>query len=316
MSWEADCRTRSTCWNIASASVRGSSHIRHGVECQDAHRVGLTKDGVLVIVVSDGAGSASHARWGAEIAVTHAYGYLTGMAGVTANHDTYELAEVVEHAMMFVHQSITDRATFLSLPVSSFHSTLTCVVVSSAGVIVGKIGDGVVVGSSDTYGLRTLLKPEIGEYVNSTYFITQLGVHPGTIVADTVVPESIAVSTDGLLEVAFDQPYSACIPWERFFGPLFTWVSGSGDLYDRNAMVADFLRSDLIRERCDDDLTLVLVTRVECQSNVESTTEMAERRSEFPEEAFDEMLPDERAQPIDAGPPPVGASNDRNHVHG
>ena len=58
---------RMSAWVTASASVIGSSHVATGVPCQDACVIKTTKaDEWVVIVVSDGAGTASRAEEGAR----------------------------------------------------------------------------------------------------------------------------------------------------------------------------------------------------------------------------------------------------------
>lgn len=247
-------------WKIASASVQGTSHKAVDVECQDVHRVDVTPVGELIIVVADGAGSAKHARWGAEIAVTNVTDILIARLAESAPDSLDSLATIVEQAVRGGHAALISTAESAGLPVRSFHTTLTCVLVSDVGVIVGKIGDGVVVDRSESAGLQTLAPPDNGEYVNSTYFLTQLDGGHAKLFGGEVLPDAIAVTTDGLLEVAFDLPYSECVPWENFFNPLFAWLSSATDDEDADARLAGFLTSEAIRSRCDDDLTLVIAT--------------------------------------------------------
>ena len=248
-------------WNIASASVQGASHRLADVECQDVHRVEVTQHGSLIIVVADGAGSAKNARWGAEIAVANVFERVRLLLEASPPDSLDTLVDIVMSSVRYGHDAIVDTATRLGQPLRSFHATLTCVIASDVGVAVGKIGDGVVVDQSPMYGLQTLAMPDNGEYVNSTYFLTQLSDGYAGLYGVEYLPDSIAVMTDGLLEVAFDQPYGACVPWPNFFGPMFTWLASSNSEVDMDAELAGFLGSDAIRERSDDDLTLVLATR-------------------------------------------------------
>ena len=59
-------------WRFAAASVLGTSHLRHGLPCQDSHACRAVTDGdgrtALVLAVSDGAGSAARAEEGSAIA--------------------------------------------------------------------------------------------------------------------------------------------------------------------------------------------------------------------------------------------------------
>src|SRR5215469_2781463 len=66
----------SATWKIVSSSVTGTSHAKTGLPCQDAHG-GLTlPDGTLLFAVADGAGSASRADHGSQIAAKDALEFL------------------------------------------------------------------------------------------------------------------------------------------------------------------------------------------------------------------------------------------------
>ena len=54
-------------WTWAAARCRGTSHIQTGTRCQDAISSTATSDGVLISVLSDGAGSAELGGQGASI---------------------------------------------------------------------------------------------------------------------------------------------------------------------------------------------------------------------------------------------------------
>jgi hypothetical protein len=59
-----------TAWITANASIIGSSHVATGTPCQDASVVKTAKGGEwVVIVVSDGAGTATRAEEGAHLVV-------------------------------------------------------------------------------------------------------------------------------------------------------------------------------------------------------------------------------------------------------
>ena len=55
-------------WRVGEASVRGTSHEKKGQPCQDAHYWDTLPEGVLVVAVADGAGSAALGEVGAAVA--------------------------------------------------------------------------------------------------------------------------------------------------------------------------------------------------------------------------------------------------------
>jgi hypothetical protein len=60
-------------WRVAAASAIGTSHVASGTKCQDAHEFGVfdtSGENILILVISDGAGSAKHSGTGAQCAVS------------------------------------------------------------------------------------------------------------------------------------------------------------------------------------------------------------------------------------------------------
>ena len=66
----------SSTWQTIGASVTGASHVKTNLPCQDAHGFAELPGGLLIAVVSDGAGSAPLAEVGAQTAVSAAMDYL------------------------------------------------------------------------------------------------------------------------------------------------------------------------------------------------------------------------------------------------
>ena len=56
-------------WNVAAASVQGTSHIKRAQPCQDACYWVILDDNVLIAAVADGAGSVSLSDVGSNLAV-------------------------------------------------------------------------------------------------------------------------------------------------------------------------------------------------------------------------------------------------------
>jgi hypothetical protein len=104
--------------------------------------------------------------------------------------------------------------------------------------------------------------PERGEYANTTRFLTdgdapdhiRVAALPGT-------PTDIAIMTDGLQSLALD--YASESVHEPFFRGMFQPLqgsSGSGELPALSASLGQFLSSDRVRSRADDDVSLILAT--------------------------------------------------------
>jgi hypothetical protein len=64
-------------WRVVGTSVRGASHEKDGLPCQDAQASRLIDPDWVALAVADGAGSAAHSELGARAAVARAVDVLS-----------------------------------------------------------------------------------------------------------------------------------------------------------------------------------------------------------------------------------------------
>jgi hypothetical protein len=229
-------------WRPLAASVAGAGHRARGVGCEDASCVEVLDDGTLLIAVADGAGSAPLAAEGSVRAVDAAMEALR--AGV-------DLCAVMEGARLALEpvvagERLGDRAT-----------TLLVVRAGPATIETAQVGDGaVVVRRGDT--LEVVAADVKGEYLNETCFLTSDGWRESLRfdAVDAAGVDGIAAMTDGLQLVAFD--LSTGVPHAPFFAPFFSFAAGDGEV----AQLAEFLGSERVGERTDDDVTLAVAALV------------------------------------------------------
>jgi hypothetical protein len=125
-----------------------------------------------------------------------------------------------------------------------------------------QIGDGVIVvhDHRDTY--RPMFWPATGEYVNTTYFLTdQDAVDRLRLGFWGLRVEEIAILTDGLQSLALQ--YASRRAHTPFFRPLFARLrrESGGESMLLRAELETWLDSDSVNQRTDDDKTLILATR-------------------------------------------------------
>lgn len=254
-----------TLWNAVGASVRGTSHLKSGVPCQDACAYMVTESGVLLAAVSDGAGSAELAHIGAQQAVDAAvqalYGELTERIPETHRRWGRLLYDSFSRARNAVLELAGDEPG----EARRYAATLSIVVADHEWLATGQLGDGLSVVRTADGALHTVGEPQRGEYAGSTYFLTEDGA-PETFYgrvylqgADIAPVLSLAIMTDGLTGLALDR--STGLPHPPFFTPLLQVPAGiehhDGALADLQA----FLASERVNGRTDDDKTLLLAGR-------------------------------------------------------
>lgn len=232
-------------WTVTAAKQAGTSHLRHGEECADAFAT-ASGDGVLVLAVADGAGSA---RCGAEGAA-----HAASRAAEIALQES-ELRSVFQRTLDSLLEMVGER------PPADFHTTLLLAVLRDDTLSVGNIGDGwAVVREAGT--LRAVAAPGRSEYVNETFFLTSRGALDDAVYE--TVPASgldaVALLTDGSAWFSIDLDNRT--PSAALFGKLFTFAAdASRPAVEREEELTRFLSSEMVLRKTDDDKTMILAVR-------------------------------------------------------
>lgn len=243
-------------WTALGESVPGTSHLARGVPCQDAFRFYMSSDAAewLTIATADGAGSSSHSEIGATL-VCDSLIRQVETRGSQALFCRDEVISLFKEA----RENVFAEATRLGVRPRELACTALLIVAGPSAAAVGQIGDGaVVLGSAGAYGV--VFWPEPSEYANATDFLTD-DCFSDLLRFETVNTRvaEIAAFTDGLQRLALD--FASRTAYSGFFRPLFKELRAAGDPELLVEPFRQFLRSDLLNQRTDDDKTLVLAVR-------------------------------------------------------
>jgi hypothetical protein len=243
-------------WSTLGDSVAGTSHRARCVPCQDAFRFCTFGPAAewLVIAAADGAGSASHSEVGATAACDE-------FVRRVAELDPERLLTRDGMVPVFsdVRAALFGAAERLGVRPREVACTALLAVVGPTSAAFAQLGDGaIVIGQGQDY--RTIFWPEPAEYANATDFLTDESF-PAALRFESVMDSIIEVAalTDGLQRVALD--YAARTAYAGFFRPLFNELRSATDLESLTEPFRQFLDSDRVNERTDDDKTLVLAVR-------------------------------------------------------
>lgn len=253
-------------WRIAAASAIGSSHLKVGTPCQDAHAVwqGEDRDGlpVLAAVVSDGAGSASRAEIGSAQA---AQAILRCMQdGISQGRKVGEVSESDARAWMGLVQECLQRvADEDNEPLRSYACTLLAVLAGEDACLVIQLGDGAVVMSDDDDNWTYVHWPQHGEYANTTRFMSDPDATEQAMIASiSHRVDEFAVFSDGIehlvLNTATTEVYAPF--FDRMLQPVRK-VAEPGLNETLSMGLEKYLSSPTINDRTSDDKTLILATR-------------------------------------------------------
>jgi len=243
-------------WRVIGASVQGTSHQKHELPCQDAHGY-LVLPNSVIVAVADGAGSAERSDQGAQLAVQQALDSAKAALEKGLPQDETGWQALLVEVFRQARQAIAQLAEAEQSSARAFATTLTCAMASDNWLAVGQIGDGVAVVEAADGTLFAASQPQHGEYANETYFLTMSEALQHVDVRAYPQPvQALAVMTDGLIRLAMDVARNE--PHLPFFRPLLDFVAQMEDAAAAREQLSDFLASDRICARTDDDKSLVL----------------------------------------------------------
>lgn len=254
-------------WRYIHASEKGSGHDTTGQPCQDNHAIKVMENGqdepLLLVVTSDGAGSAAHSEEGSAAVCDETPRWLE----MRLSNGTAFLTEA--DGMGLVHNLRNFLLNYAEEPerqyaVRDLACTLNAAAVLPEQAWFVQVGDGATIIQSLGSEMEVVFWPDSGEYANQTYFITDVPEnHIHTRLLEGNI-DRLSVMTDGLQSLALAmQQRSAHAP---FFESMFKGVEsldgvGTEAHLQLQGGLSRFLNSPGVNARTSDDKTLVLASR-------------------------------------------------------
>lgn len=258
--------THNATWRCAGSSVVGTSHIKRQIPCQDAHDIKELQSGELVIAVADGAGSAPLSQEGAKFAVHIAVNFLCQAIPLYKPDTTTQWKTLALQSVELARAYLINHAVESRFPVKDYATTLQIVIVAEPWLVSANVGDGTAVILGTDNAFEMILPPQRGQYANATNFITSnSALSKVTVQVRQKQVVGVAVLTDGLLNLSIEEKSNT--PFPKFFQPLFNVVDAATSRRQATAILNNFLQSDKINRRTDDDKTLVLALRPQVPNN-------------------------------------------------
>jgi Protein phosphatase 2C len=251
---------RNPYWVDACTSITGSSHVVRGTPCQDASAiVRLGKAGEIVILaLSDGAGSSSHSDLGAQIVVRQWLNHFTTL--LSEYHAPAAILEecgidTIHSILEAIRETVEAEAVAFEVEPSDFSATLLGAVLTPSFTLVAQVGDGCWVGSINGI-LGCLTWPTGGEFAGQTVFATSESARSALQIVHLLTPPSaLAGFTDGMERLLLD--FRTQVPAEGFFSPVFHALKASPQNFA--GQLEEYLQSENVCERTDDDKSLGIV---------------------------------------------------------
>lgn len=241
-------------WRAAVDYRQGAVHRKTGTPCQDFGGVRTLQHLDIVIgAIADGSGSAVLSHIGAQSATKRALQLLADRATQTPEPD----AAPIENLIIEVRQTLDETAVSYGCAPEDLACTLIAFIAWPTGIASVQIGDGYLIRGDGRYGFQKVGAGHRGEYINETVFVTDPDALDHMAITVEAGPvRFIAAATDGLEHVSISSEDG--LPHRPFFRPLSDYVTMTANDDEIHRGIREFLRSDKLSERVDDDVALLL----------------------------------------------------------
>ncbi|MFB2917944.1 PP2C family serine/threonine-protein phosphatase [Aerosakkonema funiforme] len=259
-------------WKAVVESAIGTSHKQSQMPCQDYGNYVLL-DSIIVGAVADGAGSAKYSDIGAQLAVHTALYHLKGwIEREKKNKPTLDWQQPISDEIakkVFGHTlkkviATLNQETTNGYSLNDLACTLLVFVATPKWIAAMQIGDGFIVVNPQNSDYQLLFEPDKGVYANETTFVTSTNAHSQMQVGVLSGNQKfICASTDGLERLAINTRNWK--PSARFFDPFEEGLEMRNEAEEAES-TKNWLNSDEVNKKTDDDKTLLLCLYQEGQS--------------------------------------------------
>ncbi|MCK4441948.1 MAG: protein phosphatase 2C domain-containing protein, partial [Sulfurovaceae bacterium] len=159
-------------WKIASSYIIGQGHISKNIPCQDRTFKLIKKhsSGTFYgLALADGAGSCSHSDIGAEFIVKKILNFIKSKFLYI-----YKKNNPSQYIIKYIEKELYEFSNKKNINFKDLSSTLLFIAIKNNKFIIGHIGDGVIGMLDNKNILKTISKPDNGEFSNSTFFTTSI----------------------------------------------------------------------------------------------------------------------------------------------
>jgi hypothetical protein len=247
-------------WNIVRASVRGTGHIKNDIPCQDYNHYELLEGETVIAAVADGVGSASKADEGAKLAVDTFLSVAKKVLGEQYPASEAEWVDVMVNGFRQARVALERQAQNKGLKLKEYDTTLIAIILTDDWLVTGQIGDGGAVALVENNQLLTISPPQRGEYANHVFPLTMPdALEVAKFSARNLKVQAAALFTDGIQHLALNNGDDS--PHPPFFTRIFEEMPTIKDCEKASQQLNEYLASERISSRTNDDKTLLLIGR-------------------------------------------------------
>ena len=248
-------------WSISSASSTGTSHLSNGVGCQDSSRFSFIQsihgeEKALLLVLSDGAGSATQASRGSKLVCNSIVDCAQYWLGKSLPSD---LSGLLLYSARHARQVLSNVADAEGTNVSDFSATCLCLLITEDSLAALQVGDGLIVVENASGSIGPVFWPKTYEYANMTTFLTSRNWCQDLQYSQWLGrPHSFFLCSDGVQSICSYTQSMSVVP--TFIDAFKKVLSEESPGYSSEASrrFLAFLDSEQVCSRTDDDKTVLV----------------------------------------------------------
>lgn len=155
-------------WRSVNYETCGRGHKKMSIPCQDK-TISYNNNNVNIIALADGAGSAKFSHYGAEVVLEAVSKFISNNFDLLINNPNG--VQVKQDILTHLIEKLNRKSQELCCDMKDLASTLLLVAIKENSFLICHVGDGII-GYLKEDELKVASKPENGEFVNTTTFVT------------------------------------------------------------------------------------------------------------------------------------------------
>ncbi len=260
-------------WKMICCAAQGRAHAKKNIPCQDkvARR---EENGVHVIALADGAGSAQFSHYGAECVVNRVAAFVVDrFFDLIAQEDA---RKVTQEILSVALQALADESELRDCTLKDLASTLLIAAVGDGKYFLAHLGDGVI-GYLNDAGLKVATTPDNGEFSNETVFVTsanaaaQMRIYRGALKSIS----GFILMSDGTEQSLYNKRNKTLAPAVKRLMHRTTLVSAEVLTPQLQAALS------IVLENTQDDCSIAILARTSEQLPPIKDLPLSERQSLF-----------------------------------
>lgn len=247
-------------FKIALARHQGVSHAERGTPCQDYVAV-YDNDEAISAVLCDGAGSAKFAEDASRLIAHGLSEILTERCNEIINGSNEQIADIVFGSVNKIIDEVISN-TNDGRTIEDYNSTFLSVTIKDNRAVIIHVGDGMIIARKSDE-LKTISKPENGEFSNETYFVTNPSSKGYMDVSKLILPSNLpfafVLMSDGTEKSFFSRGKKKILSEQLLNELIDTTVDFPEDIADR--ILYMYLKHEITKVSRDDCSICIVASR-------------------------------------------------------